>query len=255
MSEFVCFKGNSVGQDQLALHRICRFPPTPTAMPLSILLLEDEIPFREAMCDILNLEGFAASGVGSLSSFQAWRTTHSCDVLIVDRNLPDGDGLDAVRLHRQGSDGPVIVLTARGQLIDRVEGLNAEADYYLQKPVDSQELLAVLKRVERRLSVNVGTSWLLDKEKWSLVTPNARAVELTRNEICVMSCFFERGGFTVPKAELISALGHDVEVYDPRRLEVMIRRLRNKVEAVSRDFPLVTIYGVGYSFNARLSQP
>lgn len=223
-------------------------------MPLTVLLLEDEIPYREAMCDILNLEGFAASGVGSLGSFQAWRTTHSCDVLIVDRNLPDGDGLDAVRLHRQGCDGPVIVLTARGQLLDRVEGMNAEADYYLQKPIDSQELVAVLKRIERRLSVNKDASWLLDKEKWSLVSPRAQAVELTRNEICIMSCFIERGGITVPKVELIAALGHDVEVYDPRRLEVMIRRMRNKVEAVHRDFPLMTIYGVGYSFNARLSQ-
>ena len=224
-------------------------------MPLSVLLLEDEIPFREAMCDILNLEGFAASGVGSLASFQAWRTSHSCDVLIVDRNLPDGDGLEAVRLHRQGSDGPVIVLTARGQLRDRVEGLNADADYYLHKPIDSQELAAVLKRIERRLALDAGSGWLLDKEKWSLLTPGGRAVDLTRNEICVMSCFIERGGITVPKAELITALGHDVEVYDPRRLEVMIRRLRNKVEAVTRDFPLVTIYGVGYSFNARLIQP
>lgn len=224
-------------------------------MPLSVLLLEDEIPFREAMCDILNMEGIAASGVGSLSSFQAWRRTHSCDVLIVDRNLPDGDGLDAVRQHRQGSDGPIIVLTARGQLNDRVEGMNAEADYYLQKPVDSQELLAVLRRIERRLSASVVSNWLLDKETWSLLTPSGQPIELTRNEICVMSCFIERAGITVNKVELIGALGHDADTYDPRRLEVMIRRLRNKVEHVSRDFPLVTIYGVGYSFNSRLVQP
>lgn len=224
-------------------------------MPLSVLLLEDEVPFREAMCDILNLEGIAASGVGSLGSFQAWRKSHSCDVLIVDRNLPDGDGLEAVRLHRQGNDGPVIVLTARGQLADRVEGMNAEADYYLQKPIDSQELLAVLRRIERRLSAEIQSNWLLDKETWSLVTPASQTIELTRNELCVMSCFVERAGITVNKADLVQALGHDVQTYDPRRLEVMIRRLRTKVEHEVRDFPLVTIYGIGYSFNARLMQP
>lgn len=221
-------------------------------MPLSVLMLEDEIAFREAMCDILNLEGVAASGVGSLASFQAWRKTHSCDVLIVDRNLPDGDGLEAVRQYRQGSDGPVIVLTARGQLAERLEGMNADADYYLQKPIDSQELLAVLRRIERRLAAAVSSNWLLDKETWSLVTPDAKAIELSRNELCVLCCFVERAGMTVKKAELVKALGHDVETYDPRRLEVMVRRLRGKVEHEVRDFPLVTIYGVGYSFNARL---
>lgn len=224
-------------------------------MALKVLLIEDEVPFPEALCDILNLEGFAASGVGSISSFQAWRKTHSCDVLIVDRNLPDGDGLEAVRQHRQASDHPVIVLTARGKLHERIEGLEADADYYLQKPVDSHELTAVLRRIERRLADRTEINWVLDKETWSLITPSGKSVELTRNETGVMSCFIERAGITVTKNEIIEALGHRLEVYDPRRLEVMIRRLRSKVESITHDFPLITIYGVGYSFNARLMQP
>lgn len=222
-------------------------------MPLRVLLLEDEIPFREAMCDILNLEGIAASGVGSLASFQAWRRNHSCDVLIADRNLPDGDGLDAVRLHRQASDGPVIVLTARGHLDDRVEGLNAEADYYLQKPLESQELIALLRRIERRLEDKSEANWRLDRESWTLLTPNGRRIELTRNELCVMSCFVERAGIAIEKSELIKALDQDPISYDLRRLEVLIRRLRNKVEQQTKDFPLVTVYGAGYSFNGSVT--
>lgn len=221
-------------------------------MPLHVLLIEDEVPFREAICDILNIHGFAASGVGSLKSFRAWRQTHTCDVLVVDRILPDGDGLEAVRLHRTGSDGTVIVLTARSTLSERVEGLEAEADHYLQKPVDADELVALLKRIERRLAVKVQSNWLIDKETWTLITPMGESLNLTRNELCVLSCFVERGGLTIGKTEIVRALGHDPESYDLRRLEVLVRRLRQKVESLNVDFPLVTIYGVGFSFNARM---
>jgi DNA-binding response OmpR family regulator len=225
-------------------------------MPLHILFIEDEMPFREALCDICNLEGFVASGVGSIQSFRAWRHTHRCDVLVVDRNLPDGDGLQAVALHRADNDGPVIVLTARGQLDERLQGLNADADYYLHKPVAPQELVALLHRLERKAPQAQAYTppWLIDDAAWHLHRPDGSVVELTRNEVQVLACFVEYPGVPKSKADLIVSLGCEPDTYDPRRLEVLMRRLRNKIEASGCSFPLFTIYGVGYSFNARLAR-
>lgn len=225
-------------------------------MALQILFIEDEAPFRDALCDICNLEGFAASGVGSIQSFQAWRNTHRCDVLVVDRNLPDGDGLEAVALHRAVSNGPVIVLTARGQLDERLQGFNADADYYLHKPVAPEELMALLHRLQRNAPQSQAepSKWLIDAAGWQLRRPDGSVVELNRNEVQVLTCFIDQPGVARSKSELIISLGCDPAVYDPRRLEVLMRRLRNKVDVPGCTFPLTTIYGVGYSFNALLSR-
>jgi DNA-binding response OmpR family regulator len=222
-------------------------------MPLKVLFIEDEVVLRDALCDLMNQEGFAATGVGSISSFIAWRKTHSCDVLVVDRKLPDGDGLEAIRKHRLSSDGPVVVLSAQGQSQDRSCALNEDADYYLTKPIDSDELIALLRRFERKSLDFSGSSWILDRERWSLLCPGKASVALNHNELLLLACFVEKAGITQEKSLIIRALGHDVASYDPRRLESMVSRLRSKVEAVAPDFPLTTIYGIGYSFNARLS--
>lgn len=221
-------------------------------MPLKVLIIEDNIGYREAICDILNLEGFAANGVGSLASFQAWRTTHSCDILMVDRQLPDGDGLEAVRAHRQVSDGPIIMITAKSELDDRVKGFENDVDYYFAKPCDSGELIALLRRYERKMLESALGSWCLDLERWRLRCANGNELELTRNEVAILGCFKERAGITVAKDELIRALGQDPSMFDPRRLEVALRRLRRKVESQDPDFPLKTVYGLGLSFNAKL---
>lgn len=106
-------------------------------MTLRVLIVEDDHDYRDALCHIFNLEGFSADGVGTIASFEAWRwrSTHQLDVLIVDRQLPDGDGLEALARYRQVANTPAIVLTALGQLPERIAGLEADADYYLVKPV------------------------------------------------------------------------------------------------------------------------
>ena len=223
-------------------------------MALHVLVVEDEVAFREGLCDLLNLQGFAASGVGSIASFNAWRRNQSYDVLVVDRQLPDGDGLNIVAAHRLAARGPVIVLTAKSALHERIEGIEADADYYLQKPVETDELIALLRRFQRRVQDCVTTNWQLDAERWILISPSSISVSLTRNELRLLACFVEHSGITRHKADVVRALDHDPATYDLRRLEVLVRRLRNKVESAAGDFPLITIYGVGYSFNAVLRQ-
>lgn len=233
----------------LAPERVC-------SVSLRILLVEDETDFREGLRDLLNLQGFIADGVGSIGSYKAWRMTHSCDVLIIDRQLPDGDGLEIIRLHRQVDQVPVIVLTARGQLDERIAGLDADADHYLVKPIASSELIALLRRIERRAAIQQqAANWILDPVGWRLCSPCGDEVELTRRELAFLANFVEKPGLPVPRQEIILNLDHDPALYDPRRLEVMVRRLRNKVEeATPVDFPLTTIYGVGYAFNGSLAK-
>jgi DNA-binding response OmpR family regulator len=224
-------------------------------MTFKILLVEDETDFRDALRDLLNLEGFSADGVGSIASYMAWRLTHSCDVLIIDRLLPDGDGLDIVRRHRVDHAGPVIFLTAKGQVQDRIAAHELDADYYLVKPVSTDELLAILHSLERRAHGTQPKYWLLDSVGWRLYSANGKSATLSRREVGFLHCFVERAGLTVARSEVIKALGEDPAHYDLRRLEVFVRRLRNRVrEASGEDIPLTTVYGKGYAFNGHLRQ-
>lgn len=225
-------------------------------MPLRILIVEDETDFREGLCDLLNLEGFQAQGVGSLASYKAWRVSYTCDVLILDRNLPDGDGLDILKMHRRTEDTPAIFLTGAGQIEERVKGMQADADYYLVKPVVVDELIAILKRLERKLNdAGQADAWLLDTVRWKLTTPDGVKISLTQNEVSIMACFIEKAGILVSRDDVIEALAGSEDLdYDPRRLEVAIRRLRKKIEEHKiKVFPLTTIYGKGYTFNSPLS--
>jgi len=224
-------------------------------MPLRVLIVEDETDFREGLCSLLNLEGFQAHGVGSLSSYRAWRASNSCDLLILDRNLPDGDGLDILKMHRRTEDTPAIMLTGAGQIEDRIQGMNADADYYLVKPVMTDELIAILRRFERKLGeAGQADAWILDPVRWHVTAPGNIKISLTKSEVAIMACFIERAGMTVSRDEIIQALGGDPVVYDPRRLEIAIRRLRKKMEeSITEAFPLTTVYGEGYSFNSPIS--
>jgi DNA-binding response OmpR family regulator len=224
-------------------------------MTFKILLVEDETDFRDALRDLLNLEGFSADGVGSIASYMAWRMTHSCDVLIIDRMLPDGDGLEIARRHRLIHASPVIFLTAKGQVQDRIAAHELDADYYLIKPVSTDELLAILHRLERRTQGTLPKSWLLDGVGWRLYSPNGKSVTLSRRDVGFLHCFVERAGNTVARSDVIQALDEDPAHYDLRRLEVFVRRLRNRVrEASGEDMPLTTVYGKGYAFNGHLRQ-
>ena len=226
-------------------------------MPFKILIVEDDAHFRDSLCDILNLEGFSAYGVGSIAAFHAWTQSNSCDTMILDRNLPDGDGLTVLSLQNEKKHVPTIFVTCEGQPEDRVLGLNSDADYYLVKPIITDELIAILKRFERRTAPNAGhlPAWLLDRDRWRLIWPNNMCqIPVTRSEMTILLQFINKAEHHVSRDEIATALGHDPFTYDFRRLEVMVRRLRDKAKnASSEELPLITAYGKGYVFNEGLS--
>lgn len=222
-------------------------------MVVQILLVEDEPDLRNGLCDLLALEGYEVAGVGSIAAYNEWICDNQYQILLLDRTLPDGDGLELLRAHRAHHDVPVIIMSGKGAPEDRIAGLEADADYYLVKPIDVSELVAIIRRFERRREKPLEEVYQLDGQRWKLFMPDKGIVPLTRSEMNLMSCFVEQPGMTVSRDEIIRALGGRPDVYDERRLEVLIRRFRKKVlEAGYADFPLSTVYGQGYAFNERL---
>lgn len=225
-----------------------------------ILIVEDDQDYCDALCDVLRLEGMLPTGVSSVAAYAAIEQPESYALLLLDRNLPDGDGIDVLKKHRQISSVPVIFITCEGQLEDRVTGLEADADYYLVKPVQNDELMAIVYRCLRRQQVRMQPmGWVLDSVHWTLQDSEQNKISLTHTERRLLESFVGKPGVAISRVEIVKELGKDPDSYDYRRLEVAIRRLRKKIEeSALSDFPLESVYGFGYVLNldlSRLDQP
>jgi DNA-binding response OmpR family regulator len=138
-------------------------------------------------------------------------------------------------------------------LDDRLRGYEVGADQYLVKPTDLRELAAVLKAIYARLPA-VDSAWQVDVLGWRIRAPDGKQAGLTRSEVMVLKALAARPGVTVLRDQIVEGLGYKPIDYDPRRLEIMIRRLRNKVaEETGRQLPISTVHGQGYAFTARIS--
>lgn len=224
-------------------------------MTFNILVIEDEIDFREVLVDLLKLKGYEATGIDSIAAYSRIENRDSFHLIILDRTLPDGDGLDILKLHRQISNIPVIILSGLGDADERVRGLTADADYYLVKPVVMPELLAIIKRYSQKeiASLKQQSKWTLLLQRWQLISPNGVVIELSNSETLFLNCFKNTEGIGVDRNIIIESLGYRREAYDVRRLESLVSRLRNKVkDAGAEAFPLNTVYGTGYAFNEPL---
>jgi DNA-binding response OmpR family regulator len=222
-----------------------------------VLVVEDEADLSEAMVSYLNLEGFSADSVGSTAAADAWLKTHEVDIVVLDVGLPDQDGVSWLMQSETIKGKGVVMATARHELPDRLRGLKAGADAYLVKPVDLEELHAIVSNVASRIKQNdtmPPLAWKLNPVSWSLSVPDGSTVKLTRSETMLLNTLVNQPGQTVGKNVLICALGHHPDTYDPRRMEIMVRRLRNKVRAqTSMPLPLETDHGQGYAFASSIS--
>lgn len=217
-----------------------------------ILLIEDESLLCETMMAYLNLDGFRCQSVGSLAGFKAFQASgQTVDVVVFDLGLPDGDGLDAIGPFAVVNPNVgVVIVSARGAVEQRIEGLNRGADVYLQKPVDLAELSVILRTLARRMQKKPENSWLLDNKTWQLIAPSGLALTLTMRERITMKLVMASPGVPVRRDVLAKAWGFDPLIYDFRRMESTIRRLRNKCEQqLGCPLPLATIYGYGFVLN------
>jgi DNA-binding response OmpR family regulator len=224
---------------------------TESTIRANILVLEDETDLQEAVVTYLNMEGYVADGVGSLRAATQWLRTHRIDVLVIDLGLPDGDGLEWLQQRPELRDAGVVVITARGEKDDRLRGIRGGADAYLVKPVALDELASLIGNLVRRLRANTRPTWLLHRLTWTLQSPDGPSIKLTHTESLVVDRLIRTPGQPVDRDHLVEALGEDPIVYDPRRMEILIRRLRVKArEALGYELPLETVHRVGYAFTA-----
>ena len=139
---------------------------------VKVLLLEDEQALREEIADYLRAQGFDITEVGSIRQFQQFFQTAAYDMVVIDRMLPDGDGLDLVaELREAGHRCGILVLTARDASQDRVGGYLNGADHYIAKPVRMDELSAIIQAMMWRLQPP--ENWWLESLNSALVSPRA----------------------------------------------------------------------------------
>jgi two-component system, OmpR family, response regulator len=213
---------------------------------MNVLLVEDDIDLGQAVAEHLEAAGHHVHWCKLIG--QA-RGSDEPELALLDLNLPDGDGLSLLREWRAvGRTMPVIVLTARDQVSDRIFGLQAGADDYLVKPFDLDELLARIDAVGRRSApasrVAIGEAEL-DFEACSL-RHKGRKVELTAMEWAVVCCLARRPGRILARGQIESGLaGQGLLQGESNSLEVIISRLRKKLGVAA----ITTHRGLGYRFD------
>jgi two-component system, OmpR family, response regulator RegX3 len=224
-----------------------------------VLVIEDERPIAEPLADALRREGFdvhlAATAAKGLEAFAA----EGPDIVLLDVMLPDGDGRDVLRQIRQVSRTPVLMVSARGEEMDRVLGLELGADDYVTKPFSAAELVARMRAVLRRSAAEpAGASGgALESGDVAVnldtrtVTRGGEAVALTVKEFELLRVLMQSGGRLVKRDDLVS------EVWDPnwfgstKTLDVHISSLRKKLgDDPAAPRYIHTVRGVGFRFSS-----
>lgn len=215
---------------------------------MRVLLVEDDRALAEAVLSHLRIHGFAVDHAQSLASARAALPVAPWDVVLLDLNLPDGEGLSLIpAIRHQSSNSSIIVLTARDQVSDRIRGLDAGADDYLVKPFDPAELMARLRAVERRKSKGATSSQVtigalvIDMAR-RVVTKNEESVSLTAKEWSLLRVLASRPDRIYSKESLLEAMYDFNEEVNVNTLEVFIHNLRRKLGADS----IQTLRGIGY---------
>jgi DNA-binding response OmpR family regulator len=211
-----------------------------------IIVLDDETEICEEIAFYLAHQGHQLRQASSIASFSTQFNLLRPDIAVVDRMLPDGDGLDLVRrLRDTGHRCGVVVFTAKDASQDRIAGYRSGADHYLTKPIRLQELGAVVKALAWRLQVVA--EWLLNSSTFILKTPAKDRIKLTAAETAFLVRLVEAQGKHVSRNEMVLALDKNPAVYESRNLDVLLQRLKKKVaEASPIPLPMQTIHGVGY---------
>lgn len=224
-----------------------------------ILLVEDDFEISELLVALLSKEGFnitcAFDGNEGLDN----ALERNFDLLILDIMLPGRDGLEVLRELRKTKNTPVLMLTARGDDIDRIVGFEMGADDYLPKPFNPRELVARIKAILRRVGFDhatadskatvLSTNDIEVKPQSRQVFLNAEEVELTNAEYNILVELLRNKGIVIDKAELTQrALGRKLTMYD-RAIDMHVSNLRKKLGETSEGASRIkTIRGVGYLF-------
>ncbi|MBH1998489.1 MAG: response regulator transcription factor [Sphingomonadaceae bacterium] len=226
--------------------------------PATVLVVDDDADIRDLIVGQLRQENYRLLGADSLTQLRQTLRDEPVDLIVLDLNLPDGDGLSLCReLRSEGSDIQIIMVTARGSAIDRVLGLELGADDYLTKPFEPRELLVRIRNLLRRgrsepAAARAGAAryacfgpWRLDLVQRRLVAPDERLVMLSSAEYRLLCRFIEEPNVVLARETLLPER-RATAAFD-RSIDLQVSRLRQKLSAIEGGGELIlTVRGEGY---------
>ena len=231
-----------------------------------IVVCDDEPDIRDTVGEYLELQGYRVSAVDGGPALRELVDKEKIDIVVLDIMMPGEDGLSLARFLRERGDTAIIMLTASGETVDRIIGLEMGADDYLAKPVDLRELLARIKAVLRRTTGQAAASGsgpakssdsavqfgscLLDIDQHKLFDADGEEIAITAMEFNLLKVFADHSGRVLNRDQLLE-MAHDRD-WDPfdRSIDIRISRLRKKIELdPAKPQVIKTVRGVGYIFS------
>ena len=234
-----------------------------------ILVVDDDAKLRDLLVDFLTQHGYHVKCAADGDEMFRTLETFACDLIVLDVMMPGADGLELCRQLRKTSDVPVIMLTAMGDDVDRIIGLEVGADDYMCKPFNPRELLARVKAITRRIGVQSSTKdvkksdasiyqfghWRLNTLSRQLLSTDGIEVMLSSGEYRLLLLFLERPNRTLSRDFLLDALSQrEAGPYD-RSIDIQVSRLRHKIEDNAKQPNYIkTVRGGGYIFAQSVEQ-
>jgi DNA-binding response OmpR family regulator len=224
---------------------------TPAEQQHSILVVEDETSIATFVAAYLRNAGYGVRTASTAQSAAVELTTEPPSLVILDLNLPDGDGVELCRRIRKSSDVPILMLTARDEDVDKIIGLEVGADDYMTKPFNPRELVARVKSVLRRTAPERRRSETEELRHGDLtINSGKREVYVGDEEIRLAPKEFEllwelldHRGIVLTRDQLLERVWGYTFAGDTRTVDVHVRQIRRKLGDAS---PIVTVWGVGY---------
>lgn len=228
----------------------------PRSPPVKVLLIEDEAKIASYVTKALTRAGHTVTAIADGQAGLIAATTDPYDVIVLDLGLPGRDGLEILGAVRDRSiSTPVLILTARGDVKDRIAGLNRGADDYLAKPFSMEELLARVNVLTRRKGedaspiLRVGD--LVMNETTHIVTRDGKTVHLSQREYEVLHFLMLNSGRTVTRTEICEHVWKSALANDTNAVDVYIQRLRVKIDEDAAEKLIQTVRGTGYVMGAK----
>lgn len=235
--------------------------PALAAQPLAdLLLVEDDEELRTEMAGYLTANGYRVHEAADAVAAKRLLGAHPIRVAVLDINLPGEDGLSLCRTLAHSGGPAILILTALGESIDRILGLELGADDYVVKPIPPRELLARVKALLRRKPAGTAAlrrnlyefaGFRLDLAARQLKAPSGMILLLTRSELAILAMLLDRAQKVVPREDLITLLRSDEPDVMGRAVDLHISRLRRKIQdQTDRQDVIRTYRGVGYMLDA-----
>jgi two-component system OmpR family response regulator len=237
------------------------------SVPAHILIVDDHREIRDLVGRALSKEGFRVSAAPDGRAMRKVMADGRIDLILLDLMLPGEDGLSLCRALRAESNIPIIMLTAKGDEIDRVIGLELGADDYLAKPFGSRELIARIRAVLRRSQDRVAPlaadrpkgyrfdRWQLDTGARELVRSDGVTISLSTGEYDLLIALVERPQRVLSREQLLDLAGRRSANVLDRSVDTQVSRLRKKLEIDASDPKIIkTVWGGGYVFTPAVSE-